>query len=114
MHVLEVALRLADHLIEVVDGVSFDQCFRHHHVHCLARLVKINLSKEFEASLENYIDVILDLLVVCNFVVYDAGVAENARVLDSAFVNLSVSEVSVQVIQLVQIEGIALVGHNVE
>ena len=71
--------------------------------------MQIDLLEQFKSSLVDHVYFIVYLLVVSDFPVNDACVANNTIVVDLRLVNLRVDQVSVQIVELVEIEGVALV-----
>ena len=71
--------------------------------------MQIDLLEQFKSSLVDHVDFIVDLLVVGDFPVNDACVANNTIVVDLRLVDLRVDQVSVQIVELVEIERVALV-----
>ena len=71
--------------------------------------MQIDLLEQFKSSFVDHIDFIVDLLVVCNFPVDYACVANDTIVVDLRLIDLCVNQVAVQIVKLVKIEGVALV-----
>ena len=71
--------------------------------------MQIDLLEQFKSSLVDHVYFIVYLLVVSDFPVNDACVANDTIVVDLRLVNLRVDQVSVQIVELVEIEGVALV-----
>ena len=109
MDVLQVVLRGLNDLRKVVDWISSDERLGDHVVKSLACFVQIDLFEQFKSSFVDHIDFIVDFLVVGNFAVDYACVAEDAVVVDLRLVDLCVGQVSVQIVELVEIERVTLV-----
>lgn len=114
VHQTNILLGPTDHLIEAIDGVCLNQCLSYHKLDCLARLVEINLAEQLEASIEDKIDIVVNLAVVDDFVIDDRGVLNDAFVVDVGTIDLRVLQVAIQVVQLVKVKAVALVCHDIE
>jgi len=109
MDVLQIVLRGLDDVLKAIDWICRNECFRDHIVQSLACLVQIDLFEQFKSSFVDHIDFIVYLLVVCNFPVDYACVADDTVVVDLRLVDLRVDQVSIQIVELVEIEGVTLV-----
>ena len=76
--------------------------------------MQVYLPEQFLPACEHYVDVREDFFVVRNLVVDDTCVLYNTLVADLRRVYLRVDKVSVQVVQLVQIERGGVVGNNIK
>lgn len=70
----------------------------YHQINCLARLVKIDLSEEFEPSLKDQVDVVVELAIVGYLLLHNPCVVEDAGNLNLALVDLSVDRITIQVV----------------
>ena len=109
MDVSQVVLRGLDDLVKAVDRIGSYERFRDHVVQPLACFVQVDLFEQFKSPLVDHIDLVVDLLVVANLPINDACVADDAVVVDLRLVDLRVDQVSVQIVELVKIEGVTLV-----
>ena len=66
--------------------------------------MQIDLLEQFKSSFVDHVDFIVDLLVVSDFAVDYACVANDTIVVDLRLVDLRVDQVSVQIVELVKIE----------
>ena len=62
--------------------ICFNERLSNHKFDSLTSLVQINLSEELLSTCEDNIDVVVDLFVVSNLVVYDTGIGNDALVGD--------------------------------
>ena len=71
--------------------------------------MQIDLLEQFKSSFVDHVDFIVYLLVVSDFAVDYTCVANDTIVVDLRLVDLRVDQVSVQIVELVEIEGVTLV-----
>ena len=71
--------------------------------------MQIDLLEQFKSSFVDHVDFIVYLLVVSDFAVDYTCVANDTIVVDLRLVDLRVDQVSVQIVELVKVEGITLV-----
>lgn len=114
MNVLQIFLRICYDIFEVIDRVGSDERLRDHIIQALACLVQINLPEKFKPPLIYNIDLVVDLFIICYLTIDYAGVCEDPIVIDLGLIDLGVNQVSIQIVELVEVERVTLVCNYVE
>ena len=76
--------------------------------------MKVDLAEELEAAIEYKIYLIDVFLVVADLCVNDMSILDYATIVQLSLVHIGVFQIAIQVVQLVEIERVALVGDNIE
>lgn len=76
--------------------------------------MQIDLAEKFESSRVDHINFVVNFLVISNFALNNRRVIYNALIIYLRRINLRVLQISIQVIQFVQIEAVSLVCDQVK
>lgn len=114
MHQAEVVIWVIDHILKVVNWIGRNQCLSYHEFYCLACLMQVDLFEKFKARLVDEVDIVMHLDIVGKLALNDLCIVNDASVLELLCVDGRVRQVTIQVVELVKVERVALVGHYVE
>lgn len=76
--------------------------------------MQIDLAEKFESSRVDHINFVVNFLVISNFALNNRRVINNALIIYLRRINLRVLQISIQVIQFVQIEAVSLICDQVK
>lgn len=76
--------------------------------------MQIDLAEKFESSRVDHINFVVNFLVISNFALNNRRVIYNALIIYLRRINLRVLQISIQVIQFVQIEAVSLICDQVK
>ena len=109
MHHPNILLRVEDDIFEVKNRVGFDQGISDHELYGLACLMEVNLTEEFKTAIKDQVYISCDLRVVCHFVVDYRRIVNDTLVVYLCTIYSSMLQVSIQVIELIEVERITFV-----